>query len=301
MALVLRFSNNGDALVPLASEFNEIDVISPKLKLGASKVNVNGEINEVANLVPHTYNTSVADTVSIIDQAYGNRVWTGDVIETSSIADTIASTASAIKYAPQAVNRTPQYGNTTYPTLAPSGWTSVVSSSQDDSTYTFNTPFTFYFNGTAYTAVYPASNGYFTFGGGSTAWSGISVSSPALNKIIQPGGDYSWQLYSTYVDPANEYVRWRIEGTYSTGGTLGSPGYTYEAAIFNPLYTGGVTLIYITWGISFSTFNTYICSSSTNIAPVISTATNTSYVFQGNSTGTTWTTYSSYSVTNTGW
>lgn len=304
MAITLRYDANGNAIVPLASEFNEIDAIPTRLKLGVSKINVTGEFNEMANLIPHTYGASIADAMSLTDAVYGNRVWLGNVSETATSTDNISAVATSILYTPQAVNRTPQYGTTTYPSLTPPGWTSLVSSSQDDAYVSVPTPFNFYYNGTfaTYAGLYPGSNGYVTFGSGSTIYSGVSVSNPAINKLLFGGGDWSWQLVSSYADPSNNYVRWRVEGNFGTSGTLGSPGIVYEAAVFNPAQTGGVTMFYITFGsVAPIGYSMYICSSSAALpgGGPVTIAGSTSYVFVGDSTATNWTIYSGYSVTNT--
>lgn len=324
MATVLRFTSSGDAQVPMSSEFNEVDVISTRLKLGASKINVNGEFNEMANIVPHTYGASIADAMSLTDAVYGKGVllsnvsetatsadnistftgkaWFSDVSETATSTDNTSSVIPVFFYAPQAINRTPQYGTTTYPSLTPTGWTSRVSASADDANFLLSTPFNFIFNGTSYAGMYPSSNLYVTFGSGSTVYSGLGPTNPPLNKLLLGAGDWSWQLASSYTDPSNNYVRWRVEGTLSTSGTLGSPGYVYEAAVFNPAQTGGVPMFYVTFGsVAPTAYSIYICSSSaalTGGGPV-AISLNRSYVFVGNSTGTTWTIYSGYSVTNT--
>lgn len=98
---------------------------------------------------------------------------------------------------------------TSYPTLsgpnysisgAPSGFTSAVSNSVDDGSVAISLTGTTTIFGTTYTTAYVGSNGYVTFGGGSSQYSGLSTSSPALNKIFVDAADRSYQAVSYKYD-----------------------------------------------------------------------------------------------------
>jgi hypothetical protein len=191
-------------------------------------------------------------------------------------------------------NRSPLYGASSAGSWPPSGWTSQINSSQDDANFGLTLPFTFYFNGTAYTTVYVGSNAYITFGSGSSNYSGLSASNPAIDKIMMNSGDRSWQRVATY--STSSYVRIRYEGSASTSGTVGASTVIYECTIFNPSVQSGNSVI--EWIIGSSNI-----ISSTNIAGIYSSsalitawspAANTSYVFASNSTGTAWQVYSAY-------
>jgi hypothetical protein len=142
--------------------------------------------------------------------------------------------------------------------------------------------------------VYVGSNAYITFGSGSSNYSGLSASNPAIDKIMMNSGDRSWQRVATY--STSSYVRIRYEGSASTSGTVGASTVIYECTIFNPSVQSGNSVI--EWIIGSSNI-----ISSTNIAGIYSSsalitawspAANTSYVFASNSTGTAWQVYSAY-------
>jgi hypothetical protein len=114
------------------------------------------------------------------------------------------------------------------------GWTVLISSSQDDS-YTqipFPAGFTTTFNGTAYSSVFAGSNTYLTFGSGSSNYSGLSASNPAIPGVHMCAKDNSWQLLMYKYENSNNTVRIRYEGNGSTSGTAASPGIIYEAVFY---------------------------------------------------------------------
>lgn len=191
-----------------------------------------------------------------------------------------------------------------------SGWTSIVSASQDDTFATVSLPFRIKFNGTEYPSFFPSSNFFITFGSGSSSLS-TSPTSPALNKISIAGADNSWQRVSS-IASTTSYKRLRVEGTSSLSGTPGSPNMVYEITFFNPQLTGGVTWIELLVGVqnrgtgSFGVFSG-ICSSSAvltggNLGPSNQgVSPNQSYVLVGDATGTSWTVNTGFSVGNTGY
>lgn len=63
--------------------------------------------------------------------------------------------------------------------------------SQDDGYWTFNLPFTVRYNGSDYTTIYVGTNSYITFGSGSTAYSSLSATNPASNKVLVYAADRS--------------------------------------------------------------------------------------------------------------
>ena len=95
----------------------------------------------------------------------------------------------------------------------------------DDGYWTLALPFAISYLGTSYSTLYPSTNFYLTFGGGSTVWSGVSVTNPALPKIMWCAQDNSVQriYYGTEGVAPNRRFRVRQEGASTTSGTLGSP------------------------------------------------------------------------------
>ena len=97
--------------------------------------------------------------------------------------------------------------------------------SNDDGYWTLALPFPITYLGTTHTTLYPSTNFYLTFGGGSTVWSGVSITNPALPKIMWCAQDNSVQriYYGTEGTSPNRRFRVRQEGTSTTSGTIGSP------------------------------------------------------------------------------
>lgn len=116
--------------------------------------------------------------------------------------------------------------------LTPS--TTVTTGSQDDGYWNLSLPFNVEFNGTSYNAIYVGTNTYITFGGGSTNYSGLSYTNPALNKIMISCADNSGQriYYGTEGVSPNRTFRVRFEGSAATTGTVGSPNMLYEAVFY---------------------------------------------------------------------
>jgi hypothetical protein len=102
------------------------------------------------------------------------------------------------------------------------GWTS---GGADDGYWALTIPWSINFLGVAYTTVYPATNGYITFGTGSTAYSGLSASNPPYPKIVWGGADNSGQqiYYGAQGTSPNRTYRIRIEGNNTTSGTTDAP------------------------------------------------------------------------------
>ena len=112
--------------------------------------------------------------------------------------------------------------------------TTPTNGTNDDGFWTLTLPFTIQFAGLSTNIVYPGTNTYITFGGGSTAFNGLSFSNPAFRKIMMSCADNSCQriYYGTEGSSPNRTYRIRWEGTNSTGGTLGSPTMVYEATFY---------------------------------------------------------------------
>ncbi len=106
--------------------------------------------------------------------------------------------------------------------------------SNDDGYWTLNLPFTVTFLGVNYTSIYVGTNTYLTFGGGSSNYSGLSVTNPYLPKIMWSADDNSVQRIYYGVEgtaPARTY-RVRVEATASFSGTLGSPNMVCEYVFY---------------------------------------------------------------------
>jgi len=209
-------------------------------------------------------------------------------------------------YSVDSGTKNPELGNGGQIPFPASGWTQIINASADDTFTQVNLPFTFTFNGTGYTSFFPNSNFYITFGNGSNQYSGLGPSSPPYDKIFFGGKDNSWQRVSSYT-LEDKYFRLRWEGNNSTSGTVGSPGIVYELTFFNPVYTNNENWIELLignnnmpgQGIS-GIYSTTTQLTGGQIVPAnVGVDDLESYVFQGDSTGTTWIVHTGYHVGGT--
>ena len=104
----------------------------------------------------------------------------------------------------------------------------------DDGYWTLTLPFNISFNGITYNTIYVGTNTYITFGGGSTNYTALGLTSPALPKIMISSADNSCQriYYGVEGTIPNRTYRVRYEGSAATVGTLGSPNIVYEAIFY---------------------------------------------------------------------
>jgi hypothetical protein len=104
----------------------------------------------------------------------------------------------------------------------------------DDGYWSLSLPFIITYNGTSYNSVFIGTNGYITFGGGSTEYSNLSASNPALQKIMISAADNSAQriFYGSAGSFPNRTYHVRWEGTNDFSGTLGSPNMVWEVTFY---------------------------------------------------------------------
>ena len=173
-----------------------------------------------------------------------------------------------------------------------SGWTNVRNGSADDANVEIPLGFTWTINNTGYTSVFVGSNNYITFGGGHNDYSGYSFSSWSKPKIIMTQtSDNSYQ-YVTYKQFSG-YTRIRFEGNASTGGSVGSGNIVWECTFFSSSLFSNPTVEVRCGSNGRGTSRTMGIGGPSSAYASHSSLVNNSVVYEGNSTGTSFTAYTS--------
>jgi len=173
------------------------------------------------------------------------------------------------------------YSTAIAPTQGRTGFTTVVSTVQDDNNYPLgDIGFDFPLYGSLYrTNIVAGSNGYITFGFGSSAYSGLSRTFPG-RALMVAAADHSWSYLGLKIATGSFQVRW--EGQYFRGSDASSV-FIWEVTFFPngviqlaldacPASLGGATVSSLTKGDNV-TFTDYV--------PNIASARN-SFVFTPN-------------------
>jgi hypothetical protein len=161
-------------------------------------------------------------------------------------------------------------------------------------------PFSFKINSIDYTNVLINENAWMVFGStGGTLAAGFVASTLASavpqSKLVWSGGNNSMQRLLYRTDAQNKFVLIRYEGTASNSGTVGSPGIIAEIKLFNPQFTGGLSVIEIKYSTSRTVSGTShplsLSSPSAYYATFAHPSVNTQYnivFYATNSTATAW-------------
>ena len=198
------------------------------------------------------------------------------------------ATEVAVTFVPAAGDAVPVAGSGLVAST-PSGWTQIYDGQVDNTPLEVTgMPFTFTFNGVGYTSFWLSPNGYITFGAGSSEYTGLGASNPALPKIFLNAMDDSMQ--KVFVRSTANTFRVRVEGNTAPSGS-GSPR-VHEIAFFNPSQFGGVMMFEVRMGLMPETtglFNLYSASDLLAWDAPPTPAANKSWVFSDfDGTGTDW-------------
>lgn len=82
------------------------------------------------------------------------------------------------------------------------------------------------------TNIFLGSNGYLTFGFGSSVYSNLSLTNPGRGLLVK-AADRSYQRVYTKADKPGKSYRVRYEGSGGTSGTPGSSGMLWEVTFFD--------------------------------------------------------------------
>jgi len=171
------------------------------------------------------------------------------------------------------------------------GGTLLHSGSVDDSYLSTSMPFAVKFFGNSYSTLYVGSNSYITFGSGSSAYSGQTLTNPALPGIVFGGADNSYQRVYSTTGSLNgiPFQRIRYEGSASTSGSVGSPSILVEVTFFAP--TATEQLVEVNIAQHGRTGNVFGVKNSSSAGTVNggSISQYTTYVFKSDSSGNNWT------------
>ena len=172
------------------------------------------------------------------------------------------------------------------------GWTLIVSGSVDDSFVQFaDFGFPVWIDGASYQGCYIGSNGYVTFGAGSSLYSGVGAAVPALPKIHFAAGDRSYQRVWSRVGVIQSSVKFaslRWEGSAGTSGAVGSPSIVMEMTFFQIPRPGDPQWTEVRFGANSTTGVFMVANASTAYASAVSSA-NSSWVLASDADGTAWT------------
>lgn len=280
MGKVARLQSNG---VLLTNLFDELS--SPSRNVGVDQSGV-------------FYSNSMKEgTFSELPSNVPMRIVNDKDLRVYDYFDEITGIDAAL-YSIVAGTKAPIYGagGGTYPPTA--SWTGIQNVSADDAFLTINLPFTFYIAGSGYTTTYMGSNTYLTFSAGATEYGNLGAlgaTRPPVPKFHFGSADNSYQRVSRFAS-GTDYQRIRYEGTAATTGTVGSPNIVLEITLFNPSVTGGNNVLELLVGNHNRTNGARMVASATTQYATYTLSANQSYVFEGNSDGTSWTIYTGYNV-----
>lgn len=117
---------------------------------------------------------------------------TSYVWNSTGTSPTFTSSATYQNGSIVAGNALPSLGTTSVASWPPAGYTSLQNGSVDDSFVTVTIAATTIM-GTSRTSAFIGSNAYITFGSGSSAFSSLSTTNPALDKFMFNASDRSYQ------------------------------------------------------------------------------------------------------------
>jgi hypothetical protein len=168
------------------------------------------------------------------------------------------------------------------------GWTLQYDSTVDDQSILIGEfGFNFTLNNVVYTNCYVGSNSYLTFGAGAINYSSLGATVPSLPKLHIGAEDYS--LQRIYTKTENKIFRVRWEGNTSTSALAGNSNRFLEVTFYEAIENGTQYLEVRSGNIPTPTSQPFMLATASTALATATFATNNSWVFIGNSTGTTWT------------
>jgi hypothetical protein len=166
-------------------------------------------------------------------------------------------------------------------------WTTIVSVQADDAfVQTSNFGFAFTISGTEYETCFVSSNGYITFGSGSSAYASLSVTNPALNKLFFAAGDRNYRSVYTKsgVYQSTKYFAIRWEGSATSSGSTSNV--IVEIYIYEQKHAR--QFVEVRFGTNSASATGMTLASPTAAYATGTSSADSSSVFSGNGAGTSW-------------
>jgi hypothetical protein len=190
----------------------------------------------------------------------------------------------------------PLLGNTatTLSTAEAAGWTRIFNGAEDEgSVEVTGFPFNVVVNAAPYTSCWVTSNGYLMFEFVAVTYQGLGAGGPAVPKLHFGAGDYAYQ--SVYKKIGTNDVRIRWEGSTSFSSSTAD---RFMEINFYKAKLNGTRFVEVRSG-SINNPNTsslfMLATASTALAET-DFSDFESWVFEGNSDGTSWTVYTGQHV-----
>lgn len=237
------------------------------------------QVGEVSITTPNTNSVNIQVANPLTEGTYEFTAASANSLGNISLcSDPVAYSFTIPVYNPTlAANSTTLVGTDNMSLIRDANW--------DDGSIEFDIPFPFFISGTAFTKWFVGTNTYITAGTGTSVYSGLNASNPALPKFFLGSADNSIQRL--YTISGNNFYRLRYEGNGSTSGTAGAPGILFEFTFFKP--TDNKQFIQLVFG-AHNRFNGLfnIASASTFYASTSAITQNSSYVFESDLQGENW-------------
>ena len=174
-------------------------------------------------------------------------------------------------------------------TATDAGWTLIYDDTADeDSIETDPFGFDFKLNNVSYNTCFITSNQYLTFASAALVYVNLGAAVPAVPKLHFGSNDLSYQRVYTKAEPGIFRIRW--EGNSSYNASAGSSNRFAEIAFYGSL-SSGKQLLEVRSGNITGTAGTFMLATASTSLASGTFAQNKSWVFEGNSAGTTWTLY----------
>jgi hypothetical protein len=183
-----------------------------------------------------TIETDIRQTVDLLNNAIYTITFTTDldVADAPSPVIAVAMSLTVVTETTPATASVTTITNSLLGSAALTASTTPTVGNNDDGFWTLNLPFNISYLGNSYNTVYVGTNHYLTFTAGSTNWSSLGPSNPNLPKIMWSCADNSVQRIYFGVEGTapNRTYRVRVEGTASTGGSVGNPNMVNEYVFY---------------------------------------------------------------------